>query len=80
MVDYKGNVPMYVMYPVNFPKQPPFLRIVNPDDSKLSIVPHYQSFRSSSDPKSFLLNDCLQELKTWKSTDSVVSLFPFRPA
>lgn len=79
MVDYKGNVPLYIMYPVNFPKNPPFLRILNSNPQALTTTPHYKSLQSKADSKSYLLNDSLQEVKGWKPNHSVVQLPLPRP-
>jgi len=60
------------MYPVTFPKTPPFLRILNPNPQQLTVNPYYKKYQSKTDSRSYLLNDCLQEAKSWKQSSSVV--------
>lgn len=72
IVDFKTNVPVYIMYPFNFPKDPPFLRIVNPNPKEFTPTPNYKALQSESDAKSYLLNNCLQAIKGWKANDSHV--------
>lgn len=61
------------MYPFNFPKDPPFLRIVNPNPKEFTPTPNYKALQSESDAKSYLLNNCLQAIKGWKANDSHVT-------
>lgn len=61
------------MYPANFPKAPPFVRIVNPNPQQLTPTQYYLNLKSKSDLKSFILNEKLQEIKGWKHNNSVVS-------
>lgn len=62
------------MYPASFPKSPPFLRILNPNPQTYKVNPSFEKFRSKTDARSYLLNDCLQEIKGWKNSSSVASV------
>lgn len=44
-----------MMLPVNYPKKPPYVRIVNKDPS-FTVNNFYLSLRSPTDPNSFILN------------------------
>ena len=61
------------MYPANFPKVPPFVRLVNSNPHQFSPSQYYLKVQSKSDSNSFILNDVLQEVKGWKPTHSVVT-------
>ena len=62
------------MYPAGFPKQPPFVRIVNPNPKLLAPYHTFKPCQSNNDPLSFVLNDKLQKVKNWHSSASVVAL------
>ena len=66
------------MYPSNFPKAAPLLRIVNPNYNAFSPTPFFKKIQSKNDPKSYLLNECLPSIKTWKPSHSVVSTLPIQ--
>lgn len=68
----KGSFTLFIMYPVAFPKDPPFLRILNPNPQQYSVNNSYKKYQSKTDARSYLLNDCLQEVKGWKQNSSVV--------
>lgn len=57
-IEIKGKVckvDYYMMLPVNFPKKPPYVRIVNKDPSNI-VHNFYIPLRSPTDPNSFILN------------------------
>ena len=68
------------MYPYTFPKVPPFLRIINPNPQQFTVHPNYKKYQSKTDQRSYLLNDCLQEVKSWKPGSTVVIQILSRPA
>lgn len=62
-----------MMIPKAFPKKPPYVRIIN-RNSEYVVDPFYKSLRSPTDPKSFILNEKLKEVKTWNETKSIVNI------
>jgi hypothetical protein len=60
------------MYPPNYQKMPPNVRIVNPNPQQLTPTQYYLQIQSKSDQKSYILNDRLKEIKLWKNGSSVV--------
>lgn len=38
------------------------------------VDPNYKNLRSPNDPKSFILNDKLQEVKRWNENGSIVDI------
>jgi len=79
-VENKGKIPLFIMYPANFPKSPPFVRIVNPNPQQLHPTQYYLNIKSKSDQKSYILNEKLQEVKNWKQNTSVVDYLISRRA
>lgn len=78
------------MYPASFPKQAPYLRIINPNPAEYAATNHYVALQSKTDNSSFILNERLEAVKKWNSSTSVVNLvietsnmiktnFPFLP-
>jgi hypothetical protein len=59
-VDFKGSLSLFIMYPATFPKNPPLLRIINPNPQQYSVAPFYKKLQSKTDARSYLLNECLQ--------------------
>jgi hypothetical protein len=52
-----------MMIPNAFPKKPPYVRIINRND--YMVDPLYKNLRSPTDPKSYILNELLNEVKRW---------------
>lgn len=77
-VEYKGNLSLFIMYPKTFPQTAPFLRIINPNPQQFTVHQNYVKYRSKTDVRSYLLNDCLQEVKSWKPCSSVVDIELYR--
>lgn len=61
------------MLPVNYPKKPPYVRIVNKDPSHI-VNNFYLSLRSPTDPNSFILNEKMVQCKNWDQTKSIVNI------
>jgi hypothetical protein len=70
----RGKIRFNVMYPASFPKQAPYLRIINPNPAEYAATPHYQALQSKTDNSSFILNERLEAVKKWNSSTSVVNL------
>lgn len=63
-----------MMLPQGFPKQPPFIRIVN-RNAEYNVDSFYKDCRSPTDPKSFLLNSKLTEIMNWEPSKSIVLIY-----
>lgn len=61
-----------MMIPTDFPKKPPYVRIVNTNNDQVN--PFYQNLRSPTDPKSFILNKALVQCKNWDEKKSIVNI------
>ena len=53
-----------MMIPNGFPRKPPYVRIVN-HKSEYIVDSFYKELRSPTDPKSFILNEKLQNVRNW---------------
>ena len=62
-----------LMIPNGFPKKSPYVRIIN-RNTDYTVDSFYQDVRSPTDPKSFILNEKLNEIKHWDSTKSIVNV------
>lgn len=62
-----------MMLPNGFPKKPPYVRIIN-RNTEYMVDPLYKNLRSPTDPKSFILNERLSEVKKWNEFSSIVSI------
>ena len=62
-----------MMIPSNFPRKAPYVRIIN-RSNQYQVNDFYKGLRSPTDPKSFILNDKLSEVKTWNETKSIVNI------
>lgn len=62
-----------MMLPNGFPHKPPYVRIIN-RNAEYIVDPFYKSLRSPTDPKSFILNEKLSEVKKWGPQSSIVSI------
>ncbi len=66
-IEIKGKickVDYNMMLPPNFPKKPPYVRIIN-QSSEFRVDPFYQNLRSPTDPNSYILNEKLTQTKKW---------------
>ena len=62
-----------MMLPNGFPKKCPYVRIVN-RNAEFNVDNFYKDCRSPTDPKSFILNDKLNEIKYWDPSKSLVNI------
>ena len=62
-----------MMIPNGFPRKPPYVRIVN-HKSEYVVDSFYKDLRSPTDPKSFILNEKLQNVRNWTETSSMVNI------
>jgi hypothetical protein len=79
-VDIKSKtckVDYNMMLPSDYPRSPPFVRIVNRNPD-YAVDPHYQSLKSKTDPSSYVLNDKLVSVKGWQPSSSLVRLWRCR--
>lgn len=61
------------MLPADFPRSPPFVRIVNRNpDYKVDAF--YTSLKSKTDPMSYVLNEKLTSVQTWQPSSSLVNV------
>lgn len=60
-----------MMLPFDYPRSPPFVRIVNRNPD-YTVDPFYQSLKSKTDPSSYVLNDKLASVKGWQPSSSLV--------
>lgn len=60
------------MIPVNFPQKSPYVRIVNRNPDFI-VDDFYKPLQSPSDPKSYILNERLNEIKYWDPSKSIVT-------
>lgn len=60
------------MYPATFPKNAPYLRIINPNTNEFAPTMMYLPLQSKTDTKSYVLNEKLESVKKWNSSTSVV--------
>lgn len=67
------KVDFNMMLPVNFPKKPPYVRIVN-QNSEYRVQPFYRNLQSPTDPKSYILNQKLTQVRNWDETKSIVNI------
>jgi hypothetical protein len=63
-----------MMIPYGFPQKAPYVRIIN-RNSEFIVDDFYKSLQSPNDPKSYILNEKLNEIKYWDPSKSIVSLF-----
>ena len=61
-----------MMVPAGFPKKPPYVRIINRNPDFI-VDDFYKPLQSPNDPKSYILNERLNEVKYWDQTKSIVS-------
>lgn len=74
-VEIKGKtckVDFNMMLPNDYPRTPPFVRIVNRNPDYV-VDAFYQSLKSKTDPTSYVLNDKLVSVKAWAPSSSLVS-------
>lgn len=62
-----------MMIPANFPVKPPYVRIINRNPDFI-VDDFYRALQSPSDQKSYILNERLNEIKTWDQNKSIVIL------
>lgn len=67
------KVDFYMMLPANYPKKPPFVRIVNKNPASI-VNKFYLSLRSPTDPNSFILNEKLTQCRSWDENKSIVNV------
>lgn len=73
-IDIKGKickVDFNMMLPSDYPRSPPFVRIVNRNPDYL-VDPFYQTLKSKTDPTSYIMNEKLTSVKTWMPSSSLV--------
>ena len=63
-----------MMIPANFPIKPPYVRIIN-RNPEFVVDDYYRPLQSPSDQKSYILNERLNEIKTWDQNKSIVHIF-----
>lgn len=68
------SIQVFLMYPPNFPRAPPYFRVVNPNPNQFHPKYAYIKLQSLNDPKSVILNSILNEIKSWNPSKSVVNL------
>lgn len=61
------------MLPNGFPNKAPYVRIIN-RSTEFHVDDFYKDVRSPTDPKSFILNEKLAEIKSWDRSKSLVSV------
>ena len=75
-IDIKAKtckVDFNLMLPADFPRSPPFVRIVNRNpDYKVDAF--YTSLKSKTDPMSYVLNEKLTSVQTWQPSSSLVPI------
>jgi hypothetical protein len=79
-VDIKGKtckVDYNMMLPSDYPRSPPFVRIVNRNPD-YAVDSYYQSLKSKTDPSSYVLNEKLTSVKGWQQSSSLVLLWRCR--
>lgn len=59
------------MLPADFPRSPPFVRIVN-RNADYKVDPFYTSLKSKTDPMSYVMNEKLTSVQTWQPSSSLV--------
>ena len=59
------------MLPADFPRSPPFVRIVNRNPD-YKVDSFYTSLKSKTDPMSYVLNEKLTSVQTWQPSSSLV--------
>lgn len=62
-----------MMIPAAFPKKPPFVRIIN-QSSEYTVSNFYKSLQSPTDPRSFILNEKLTQIRNWDESKSIVNI------
>jgi hypothetical protein len=62
------------MIPANFPAKAPYFRIINRNPSFV-VDDFYRPLRSPSDQNSYILNERLNEIKTWDQSKSIVTFY-----
>ena len=67
------KVDFNMMIPASFPQKPPYVRIIN-RNPEFIVEDFYRPLQSPSDIKSYILNDRLNEIKTWDQNKSIVTL------
>lgn len=75
-IEIKGKtckVDYNMMLPFDYPRSPPFVRIVNRNPD-YSVDPFYHSLKSKTDPSSYVLNEKLTSVKGWQQSSSLVDL------
>ena len=73
-IDIKGKickVDFNMMLPSDYPRSPPFVRIVNRNPDYI-VDPFYQSLKSKTDPTSYIMNEKLTSVKGWMPSSSLV--------
>jgi len=59
------------MIPNIFPKKAPYVRIINRNPDFI-VDEYYKTLQSPNDQKSYILNDRLNEIRTWDPSKSIV--------
>ena len=62
------------MVPASFPKKAPYVRIIN-RNTDFMVDEFYRPLVSPNDPKSYILNDRLNQSRTWDMNKSIVLFF-----
>jgi len=60
-----------MMIPNGFPKKAPYARIINRNPDFI-VDEYYKVLQSPNDQKSYILNDRLNEIRTWDPSKSIV--------
>jgi len=55
-IDNQNKIEICLMYPPTFPKNPPFLRALNPNVTQYAVKTAFEILKSKNDPKSLVLN------------------------
>ena len=65
------KVDFNMMLPNDFPRSPPYVRIINRNPD-YKVDPYYQHLQSKSDKSSYILNEKLNACKNWHPSNSLV--------
>jgi hypothetical protein len=71
-LEFQQKLELNMMFPYDFPRASPFIRVLNPNPAIYTIKPFYNPLRSKNDQRSLVLNGALNESKNWNPAKSAV--------